>query len=71
MAKLMIVVDVPDVSYNKLRRAMLEHRDIGGVSFEKKGTVTISSYIIEEARQKDIPAYDPSTYEFGIIGVRP
>jgi hypothetical protein len=50
---------------------MLEHRDINGVSFEKKGTVTISSYIIEKARQKDIPAYDPSTYEFGIIGVRP
>lgn len=67
----MILVDIPDISYHKLRRAMLEHQEIDGVSFEKKGSVTIGAYILERSRQKDIPAYDPSVYEFKVIGVRP
>ena len=71
MAKLMIEVDVPELSYEDLYKAMLEHQEIDGVSFEKKGVVVIGAYILERSRQKDIPAYEPSTHEFKIIGVRP
>lgn len=71
MAKIMIEVDVPEFSYDELWEAMNNHQSIEGVDFKKGGIVVIGSYILERSRQKDIPAYDPSVYEFKVIGVRP
>ena len=67
----MIELDMSELSYDNLREAMLNHKDINGLSFKKGGNVEVGAYIIERFRQKDIPFYDPSIYEFRTIGVRP
>lgn len=67
----MVEVDVPEFSYDDLWKGMENRHSINGVSFKKKGTVIIGAYILERSRHKDIPAYEPSTHEFKLIGVRP
>jgi len=71
MAKIMVMIDVPNISFKKLEKMMNTHQisDVGFIFYDGDNKVSIYKRLLKLSSSKIHP--EDECFEFELIGVRP
>lgn len=67
MAKIMVMIDIPDIEYDELKRAMdnWDYTKPNRADFSRPGRVAVHPWFVNPLKQCD------GWYQFKLIGVKP